>query len=207
MILQTITANINIMKILIKKNKVPGRNPDEEIVVDFPRGAYDNPAAYDIKATSVKFVGIESLNNPGYWERLDYIQYGTGLFIAPQHMFDLSEPFGKLSEYHTEAFPRSSNSDKNLIMCNSVGTIDTDYRGEIIQRFKYIWQPEDLFWHVEKVTQLKKTIGLINEHKIYHVGDKIIQLKARENIKIDFEWVDELPETKRGDGGFGSSGK
>jgi len=107
-----------------------------------------------------------------------YIQYRTGLSIEP--------PEG----YHTEIFPRSSISKTNLMLANSIGLIDEGYRGEILVRFKVI--PAD---------KLRTNVNR------YQAGDRIAQLVIRKTEKATFELVEELEETSRGNGGFGSSGK
>jgi len=90
--------------------------------------------------------------------------------------------------YHTEIYPRSSISKYNLQLCNSLGLIDEPYRGEIILRFNLIGS---------------KRVGA----KVYAKGDKIGQLVIKKTISMDFIEVEELEETSRGTGGFGSSGK
>ena len=54
-----------------------------------------------------------------------YIEYGTGVAVA------IPEGYVGL------LFPRSSVSNKELLLANSVGIIDSNYRGEIKFRFKY----------------------------------------------------------------------
>ena len=82
--------------------------------------------------------------------------------------------------------PRSGLAAKsNVSVLNTPGTIDSDYRGEI----KVI-----LFNH-------GKNEFIINNK------DRIAQMVLSPIIKAEFEEVDELPETLRGDGGFGSTGK
>jgi len=71
-----------------------------------------------------------------------------------------------------------------MILCNSVGVIDSGYRGEIELRFRYI----------------KNTTE-------YNIGDKVGQLVIIPYPKIEFEEVEELTETERGTNGFGSTGK
>ena len=84
-------------------------------------------------------------------------------------------------------FPRSSNSKKDLILTNSVGVIDSGYRGEITMKFY-------------------PTKGLLN-CKTYAMGDRIGQLIIIPYPQIEFEEVEELSETERGAGGYGSTGK
>ena len=82
--------------------------------------------------------------------------------------------------------PRSGLAAKsNISVLNTPGTIDSDYRGEI----KVI-----LFNH-------GKNEFIINNK------DRIAQMVLAPIIKAEFEEVDELPDTIRGEGGFGSTGK
>ena len=95
--------------------------------------------------------------------------------------------------------PRSSISKYNLILTNSVGTIDSGYRGNILARFKYIAQPEDYVpIHGLKI--------MINYDKIYKIGDRIAQLIAFGQNKTTLRYKDELSMTERNDGGFGHTG-
>ena len=96
----------------------------------------------------------------------------------------LSVAFPK--EYEIQIRPRSGLAAKNNIsVLNTPGTIDSDYRGEI----KII-----LFNH-------GKSDFLINNK------DRIAQMILTPVIKMEFEETDDLPETVRGEGGFGSTGK
>jgi dUTP pyrophosphatase len=83
-------------------------------------------------------------------------------------------------------FPRSSIRKYDLILSNSVGVIDSGYRGEIQATFK-------------------KTNGL--DSISYNVGDRIAQIMIIPHPPIEFDEVDELSDTQRGEGGFGSTGK
>ena len=90
------------------------------------------------------------------------------------------------SDFEIQIRPRSGLAAKNSIsVLNTPGTIDSDYRGEI----KVI-----LFNH-------GKNDFLINNK------DRIAQMILTPVIKMDLEETDDLPETIRGDGGFGSTGK
>ena len=89
-------------------------------------------------------------------------------------------------DYEVQIRPRSGLAAKNSItVLNTPGTIDSDYRGEI----KII-----LFNH-------GKEDFLINNK------DRIAQMILTPVIKMDFEETDNLPDTLRGEGGFGSTGK
>ena len=82
--------------------------------------------------------------------------------------------------------PRSGLAAKNNIsVLNTPGTIDSDYRGEI----KVI-----LFNHGDKEFTVNN-------------NDRIAQMILMPILKVDFEIVETLPETIRGSGGFGSTGK
>lgn len=85
-------------------------------------------------------------------------------------------------------------------MANSIGLIDADYRGEVLIRFNYVWQPEDF-----QVGQNGIIEGRLNESKIYQKGDKICQLKVTKVENVEFSLVSELDNTNRGEGGFGST--
>ena len=84
-------------------------------------------------------------------------------------------------------YPRSSNSKTDLYLTNHVGVIDSGYRGEIM--FKY-----------------RPVNGLMNS-KIYQIGDRIGQLIIMPYPQIELVEVDELSDSERGKGGFGSTGK
>jgi dUTP diphosphatase len=82
-------------------------------------------------------------------------------------------------------FPRSSICKKDLEMTNSVGVIDSNYRGPI----KSIFNPT------------------CEDPEIYELGERFAQLIIIPYPKIEFEEVEELSETDRGSGGYGSTGK
>lgn len=83
-------------------------------------------------------------------------------------------------------FPRSSIRKMELSLTNSVGVIDSGYRGEIQATFK-------------------KTNGL--DSLSYQVGERAAQIMIIPYPQVVFTEVDELSDTERGDGGFGSTGK
>ena len=88
--------------------------------------------------------------------------------------------------YEIQIRPRSGLAAKNNIsILNTPGTIDSDYRGEI----KII-----LFNHG-------------SDEFLINNGDRIAQIVLMPVHKIDFEEVDNLPDTVRGEGGFGSTGR
>ena len=89
-------------------------------------------------------------------------------------------------EYEIQIRPRSGLAAKNNIsVLNTPGTIDSDYRGEI----KII-----LFNHS-------------NDNFIINNNDRIAQMVLTPIIKMELEETNELPESIRGEEGFGSTGK
>jgi dUTP pyrophosphatase len=89
-------------------------------------------------------------------------------------------------EYEIQIRPRSGLAAKNNIsVLNTPGTIDSDYRGEI----KII-----LFNHS-------------NDNFIINKNDRVAQMVLTPIIKMELEETNELPESIRGEGGFGSTGK
>ena len=84
-------------------------------------------------------------------------------------------------------FPRSSVSKKDIILANSVGVIDSGYRGEIMLKYKFI-DPSHF------------------GSKSYNVGERVGQLMILQLPSYEFVEVDELSKSERGSGGFGSTG-
>ena len=89
-------------------------------------------------------------------------------------------------KYEIQIRPRSGLAAKNSIsVLNTPGTIDSDYRGEL----KII-----LFNHS-------------NENFIINNNDRVAQMVLTPVVKMELEEINELPNSNRGDGGFGSTGK
>lgn len=125
-----------------------------------PHYAKEGDAGLDLTATSVEI-------------KDDKVTYGCGLAIEI--------PKG----YVGLLFPRSSNSKKDLLLTNSVGVIDSGYRGEVTAVFK-------------KIEYLAK---------VYKVGERFVQLVILPYPEIELEEVEELSVTERGSKGYGSTGK
>ena len=81
--------------------------------------------------------------------------------------------------------PRSSVWKTGMVLCNSCGTVDRGYTGEVCA----------FFYHV-----------MPNMPK-YEPGDRVAQMKIGFTVPIEFVEVEELDDTERGDSGFGSTGK
>jgi dUTP pyrophosphatase len=154
--------------------------------------AHDGDAGMDVVATSMKIVGDET---PNGWRRIDYIEYEIDVSVEPSQ------------DKWIMAVPRSSLTKYNLSLANSVGVIDTQYRGKILFRFKYITQPEDLHITFRNYPTQAEIFVTPNMDKIYKVGDRIGQLIVMEHNPVKTIKVDKLGNTIRGNGGFGSTGK
>ena len=89
-------------------------------------------------------------------------------------------------------FPRSSICKKQQFLTNSVGVIDSSYRGEIMAKFK-------------PVMGSYETILELFESNEYEIGDRVVQLLIIPYPQIELEEVEELSDTERGYGGFGST--
>lgn len=127
-----------------------------------PTYAKDGDAGMDLVATEI-------LSNTTF-----DVTYGTGIALeVPKGFVGL-------------VFPRSSVRKYDLTLSNSVGVIDSGYRGELQVTFK-------------------KTNGL--DSLKYNVGDRIAQITILPYPKINFKKVDNLSDSERGEGGFGSTGK
>ena len=127
-----------------------------------PHYVHGTDAGMDMYATSFK---VDEQGN--------YV-YGTGLAM------EIPEGYVGL------IFPRSSISKYSLQLSNSVGVIDSGYRGEIIFKFNHF---------NNKTTK-----------KHYEVGERVGQIIIMPYPKVEFKEVDELDDSDRGEGGFGSSG-
>lgn len=114
----------------------------------------------------------------------------SGNYVIPSHSgrvmvrtgFAIEIPAG----YEAQIRPRSSLAlNCGVTVANAPGTIDSDYRGEVcVIMVNHFYKP----------------------FRIKH-GDRIAQLVIAPVVQGDFRLVDELSETKRGDGGFGSTGR
>ena len=127
-----------------------------------PKFGKPGDAGADLVATSIDF------------SRDHQVVYGTGLAVEiPEGMVGL-------------IFPRSSIRNYELVLSNSVGVIDSGYRGEIMATF-LIGKPH-------------------NPDKVYKVGDRIAQLVIMPVPLAQYVEVEELSETERNTSGHGSTG-
>lgn len=131
-----------------------------------PERAHEGDKGADVFAVSKRIMAMT--------ETKDVLCYGTGLA--------LEIPMG----YSVELRPRSSVYRTGMSLCNSIGTIDAGYRGEVMAMF-----------YADHCS------------KPYNVGDRIAQFVVPECLATEVEFVEaeELQDSERGEGGFGSTGK
>ena len=133
-----------------------------------------------VKLPAYKTTGASGMDLVAFLEKSINIKPKTSSLIPTGLSFAFSE------DYEIQIRPRSGLAAKNNIsVLNTPGTIDSDYRGEI----KII-----LYNHGSDDFSVKN-------------GDRIAQMILAPIEKIEFEETKELPETIRGKGGFGSTGK
>lgn len=132
-----------------------------------PTYAYDGDAGLDLTATNIH----SEVNE-------------CGQFVLVYHT-DLSIEIPK--GYVGLLFPRSSIAKKSLTLTNCVGVIDSNYRGEVLLKFK-------------------NTTG-DSVPAVYPIGAKIAQLVIMPYPTINLVESNELSDTERGTGGYGSSDK
>ena len=131
------------------------------------------PEKGSLGAAAVDLVAVDASVN---YEK-GYIEYRTGLHVEI--------PKG----YAGFLFPRSSISKTPHSLANSVGLLDSDYRGEILIRMRF-----------NEYNIIK------GEGEIYAIGDRVAQMVIMETPLVEYE-EGELNDTERGSGGFGSTGR
>jgi dUTP pyrophosphatase len=143
-----------------------------------PTYAKDGDAGMDVIATSI------------ISDTPEQITYGLGIAL------EIPKGFVGL------VFPRSSIRKTGLQLSNSVGVIDSGYRGELQATFNKVFGGEGMYDEMKV-----NSASLTNVNDWYKVGDRVAQIMIIPFPPIEFEQVTQLSETERGDGGFGSTGK
>ena len=136
--------------------KIKVKKLKENAVV--PKYAREGDAGMDVVAISKRITD-------------KFVEYGTGL------AFEIPDGYVML------IFSRGSVSKKDLILANSVGVLDSGYRGELMIRFQ----------------------SMGDDH--YEIGERVAQIIILPYPKIELEEIENLSETTRGDGAFGSTGR
>ena len=147
-----------------------------------PTYAKDGDAGLDLTATSMVMTPTT-------------IEYYTGIAVEI--------PAG----YVGLLFPRSSitKAAAGVSLKNSVGVIDSGYRGEIMLVFELPSEPHILDYESSPWRYITKS-DPPKELKIPNVGERVGQLLILPYPQIQLEEVEELSSTDRGEGGFGSTG-
>lgn len=143
-----------------------------------PTKAHEDDFCYDVYACDCEEVAPNVYKYP----------LGFALQIDGDENIDLLD-YVKRTYYRSilsiDFRPRSSIYKTGMVLCNSVGTGDRPYTGEYCA----------FFYHV--MPDMPK----------YEPGDRVAQMKIGFTVPIEFEEVEDLEKTDRGDGGFGSTGK
>ena len=133
-----------------------------------------------VQLPTYKTIGASGMDLMAFIEKPINLQPGKSCLVPT----GLSVAFPK--EYEIQIRPRSGLAAKsNISILNTPGTIDSDYRGEL----KII-----LFNHS-------------SENFIINNNDRVAQMVLTPVIKMELEETNELPESIRNEGGFGSTGK
>lgn len=155
-----------------------------------PYKTHGDDFCYDVVATSEEEVA------PNIWK------YGIGLAFQidrtaeMETILNVENVFGKDASTKIDLSkspinlsidfrPRSSVWKTGMVLSNCIGTVDELFTGEV----------SAVFYHV------------FPDMPRYRVGDRIGQVKLGMAFPMQFEVVDELDDTERGDGGYGSTGR
>ena len=105
--------------------------------------------------------------------------------LGNQYKYNLGFAIEIPQGYVGLVFPRSSVCKTGLSMSNSVGVIDSNYRGEVSAVYN----------------------NVDTEKERYKVGERVCQLIIMPYPEIEFNEVEELADSDRGENGYGSTGK
>lgn len=162
-----------------------------------PTYANNGDAGLDLTAVSYEF------------DEYGNVVYHTGL------AFEIPEGYVGL------VFPRSSICKQDLSLTNAVGVIDSSFRGEVTAKFKptlcfgdgYLGE-DDVKIFDKPSDDYPSSVGYMSEFNtdcnscsMYKEGERIAQMIILPYPQIEFKEVEELSETERGSGSYGSTGK
>lgn len=165
---------------------------------ELPAYATEGSAGMDLRADLKRYyeqndIDCDPNEAPLTIKPFEVYKIPTGIFIAPPKV-KTKYPTGSMApmicdetdqEYETQIRPRSGLAAKHgITLMNSVGTVDSDFRNEIC------------------ILLIKLTLG---EYTIKH-GERIAQMVFNRVEKVTWNVVEQLDETTRGMGGFGSTG-
>jgi dUTP pyrophosphatase len=154
----------------------------------------EGDVGFDLVATSEPKIVGERVGDSPYYASIDYIEYETNLQIEPPDGW-----FGLV-------FPRSSVSNKNLQLCNSVGVIDNGFRGCLKVRFNYLAQPKHLMIHkyIDGNYIHENFVTEVDMKKIYKKGERVAQLVFFQSLVPELV-EGQVSKTQRNFSGFGST--
>lgn len=171
------------LHVLIKK-----LHPDAVI----PNYAHSTDCGLDLTAVSKTY------------DEYGNVVYGFGL------AFEIPEGYAGF------IFPRSSNHKSGLLLTNSVGIVDSCYRGEVTAKFvsrSVVSMPKKFLQRIlyllfkKSINECWTTTFNYDERYNYNIGDRVAQMVILPYPKVTFVETDELSDTERGTGGYGSTGK
>lgn len=167
------------MKAKIKKLR-------EEAIL--PEKAHDSDVGYDLYAVDYEL----KVEDYGVGSEHVQVKLYTGISVTP--------PEG----YYFEIMPRSSVSKTPLMLANSVGIVDPEYTGELIVKLNFVSSfKHDHYGVLGRYHDYLQNFLDPKKGKLW----KCAQLVLRKKESCEWEVVDNLGETQRGDGGFGSTGQ
>lgn len=146
--------------------------------VKLPTKGTEEAACYDLYAYDIETYGNQAIVHLG---------------------FSTEIPKG----YKAVIVPRSSFTKTNWVLQNSPAQIDSDYRGPWMLKFRAIPKGGSIELNQWEQTNIEVSYPSFP----YEVGDRVAQMYIQEVIPFEFEEIDELSTTARGEGGFGSTGK
>jgi len=155
---------------------------------EVPTRAHDTDTGYDLK-----FIGVDKIVG-------DVIFFKTGIAVAPP------------SGYYFDVVPRSSISKLPLEMANSIGIIDESYRGEILVPIRVthplMGQDETRNSFPQGIVRIfgarPSSMDAVSKQILMN-QPKLCQMILRKREDVDFQVVQDLDQTLREDGGFGST--
>lgn len=157
-----------------------------------PQYAHDTDAGLDLTAVSKTY------------DEYGNVVYGFGL------AFEIPKGYVGL------IFPRSSNHKHYLTLTNSVGVIDSGYRGEVTAKFSHNLcmvtsnKLKERIRHLITGWLIQNSDTSVNVSRFsgqdYNVGDRVAQMIIIPYPKVEFEEVQELSDSERGTNGYGSTG-
>lgn len=165
------------MKVKFKKTHPDAKEPFKKYNEDF---------CYDLYATSCEQIAPNVYKyGLGLAFEIDKEGYTYSIKSAKKLYKNMGTEGDEKLIFSLDFRPRSSVWETGMVLSNCTGTIDELYRGAV----------SAVFYHV-----------MPNMPK-YEVGDRVIQCKLGFTLPIEWEEVEELSETKRGENGYGHTGR